>query len=344
MSTDLIDQLDAYGLWLEAHCAAVLRSPAPALAPDNDIEIRDVAESEVQSHSSGPTGRRLMLAAAVVVLVATAAVALWSHRSTPTGPAGLPADPNGALFVLPTGDDLVLSDGTLWAVAPGSVLTGVVNAMIVGRPDGDGFVGIVGITESADRPSSPPDSWTEIHTAAGTALVNTGALPRITIQQRGDRWIRLTNVADEPTIGELLQSITLTADGISFEPVDGFVEVDTFTGNPSTQPNTVFSAALADSTATFTVSTGTASSPLFAALLAEGLDPVTINGRDGWLVSMKSDGGSLHALAWQVTPNRIVGVSGNATDQQLVDFAQRLQIVDEAAWTRALPGYTRESP
>ena len=342
MSTDLIDQLDAYGHWLEQHCAAVLRPHSASRAAAPEIEIRDEAEGEATSRSSASSGHRLMLAAAVVVLVATAAVALWSHRSTSKGPAGLPADPNGALFVLPIGDGLVLSDGTMWAVAPDSVQTSVVNAMVVGRPDGEAFVGIVGITDSADRPESPPaDAWTEIDTAAGTALVSGGALP-MAIQQRGDRWIRLTNVIDEPTIAALLQAITLTADGIAFESVDGFVEIDAFAGNPAVLPNTLYSAASSVGTATFTVSTATASSPLFAALLAERLDPVVINGRDGWLVSTKSDGGSRHALAWQATPNRIAGVSGNATDQQLVDLAQRLQIVDEAAWTKALPGFSRD--
>jgi hypothetical protein len=345
MSTELIDQLDAYGVWLEEHCATVLRSPSDAASPDDDAEAGDVAEVEVRSRSSVSSGRRLMLAAAVVVLIATAVVALWLHRSTSTEPAELPADPNGALFVLPpTADGMALSDGVLWAVAPDSVPTNVVNTMIVGRPDGDGFVNIIGITDTADRPGgASADSLTEIDTAAGKALVSAGA--NIAIQQRGDRWIRLTNAGDEPTIGELLQGITLAAKGIVFEPVDRFVEIDAATGQSAPQPNTMFSAALTDGTATFTVSTATAASPLFAALLAtERVEPVTINGHNGWLVSTRSDGGSSHSLTWQATPNRIVGVSGNATDEQLVDLARRLQIVDEATWTRALPGYTREAP
>lgn len=348
MSTELIDQLDAYGIWLEEHCATVLRSPSAGWAPDHDTEIGDIAEVEVEvrSRSSASSGRRLMLAATVVVLVGTAVVALWSHRSTSTAPSGLPADPNGALFVLPpTADGMALSDGVLWEVAPDSVPTNVVNAMIVGRPDGDCFVDIIGITDTADRPGPPStDSWTEIDTAAGTALVSAGATP-MAIQQRGDRWIRVTSAADERTIGELLQAITLTAEGIAFEPVDGFLEVGASTGASVPAPNNMYTAALTDGTVPFTVSTATAASPLFAALFAtERVEPVTINGRDGWLVFTKSDGGSSHAVAWQATPNRIVGVSGNATDQQLVDLAQRLQMVDEETWTKALPGYSRESP
>jgi hypothetical protein len=282
-----------------------------------------------------------MLAAAAVVLIGTAVVALWLHRSTSTEPAELPADPNGALFVLPpTADGMALSDGVIWAVAPGSKSSNVVNAMIVGRPDGDGFVDIIGITDTADRPGgASANSLTEMDTAAGKALVSPGA--NLAIQQRGDRWIRLTNAGDEPTVGELLQAITLTADGIAFEPVDGFVEVGVSTGELAPTPNTMYTAARTDSTATFTVSTATASSPLFAALLAaERVELVTINGHNGWLVSTRSDGGSSHSL----TPKRIVGVSGNATDEQLVDLARRLQIVDEATWTTALPAYTRETP
>ena len=345
MSTELIDQLDAYGKWLEEHCATVLRSPFAAAVSDHDTEIGDIAEVEVGSRPSVSSGRRLMLAAAIVVLVGTAVVALWLHRSTSTEPADLPADPSGALFVLPpTTDGMALSNGVIWAVAPDSTSTNVVNAMIVGRRDGDGFVDIIGITDTADRPGgAPADSSTEIDTAAGKALVTAGA--NFAVQQRGDRWIRLTNAGDEPTIGELLQAITLTSDGIAFEPVDGFVEIDASTGKPAPAPNTVYTAAFTDGTATFTVSTATASSPLFAALLAaQRVEQVTINGRDGWLVVTKSDGGSSHAVNWQATPNRIVGVSGNATDEQLVDLAQRLQIVDEATWTRALPAYTREGP
>ncbi|MDP9465587.1 MAG: hypothetical protein M3P52_13265 [Actinomycetota bacterium] len=362
MSTELIDQLDAYGKWLEEHCATVLRSPFAAAVSDHDTEIGDIAEVEVGSRPSVSSGRRLMLAAAIVVLVGTAVVALWLHRSTSTEPADLPADPSGALFVLPpTTDGMALSNGVIWAVAPDSTSTNVVNAMIVGRRDGDGFVDIIGITDTADRPGgAPADSSTEIDTAAGKALVTAGA--NFAVQQRGDRWIQLTNVGDEPTIRELLQAITLTSDGIAFEPVDGFVEIDASTGKPAPAPNTTYTAAFTDGTATFTVSTTTASSPLFAPILTTNLtgvpqpfhgfavlapqrvEQVTINGRDGWLVVTKSDGGSSRAVNWQATPNRIVGVSGNATDEQLVDLAQRLQIVDEATWTRALPAYTRLGP
>ena len=345
MSTELIDQLDAYGKWLEEHCATVLRSPFAAAASDHDTEIGDIAEVEVGSRPSVSSGRRLMLAAAIVVLVGTAVVALWLHRSSSTEPADLPPDPNGALFVLPpTADGMALSDGVISAVAPDSTSTNVVNAMIVGRCDGDGFVDIIGITDTADRPEGAlADSLTEIDTASGKTLVTAGA--NFAFQQRGDRWIRLTNAGDQPTIGELLQAITLTVDGIAFEPVDGFVEVEASTGSPLPVPNTMYTAARTDGTATFTVSTATASSPLFAALLAaERVQLVTINGHHGWLVSTRSDGASSHSLTWQATPNRIVGVSGNATDEQLVDLARRLQIVDEATWTRALPAYTREAP
>lgn len=346
MSTDLIDQLDAYGVWLEEHCATVLRPRSSLMAAGDDSGIRDVAEVEVGRRSTLSSSRRLLLVATAVALVATALVALWSHRSTSTTPGDLPADPSGALFVLPPAEDgMALSDGVISAVTPDSVQTKIVSAMIVGRPDGDGFVDIVGITDSADRPGPPStDSWIEIDTGAGTALVSAVGTP-MALQQRGDRWIRLTNAADEPTIAELLPAITLTAEGIAFEPVDGFVEVEASSGKPAPEPNTSYTAAFTDGTATFTVSTATASSPLFAALLAaERVEAVTISGHDGLLVSSRSDGGTTHGLVWQATPNRVAGVSGNATDEQLVDFAERLRLVDEEAWTKALPGYSREGP
>jgi hypothetical protein len=344
MSTDLINQLDVYGIWLEEHCATVLRPQPPTGEPHKGTEI-DVTDVEVTSRSMDSNGRRLIMAAAVVVLVATAVVALWSHRSTPTAPAELPADPSGALFVLPpTGDGLILTDAAIWAGTPDPAQTGVVHAIVVGRRDGDGFVDIVGISDSFDRPGPPSvDSWAEIDTPAGTVSVSTGG-PPLAMQQRGDRWIRLTNVVDAQTIAELLQAIILTSDGIGFESVDGFVEVGTFTDVPALDHSTEYTAALPDDSARFTVSTATASSPLFVALLAEQIEPTTINGHVGWLVSSKSDGGSAHAVVWQATPNRIVGVSGNATDEHLVDLAQRLQIVDEDTWTKALPGYTRQGP
>ena len=214
--------------------------------------------------------------------------------------------------------------------------------MVVGRPDGDGFADIVGITDTFDRPGPPSsDAWTEVDTPTGTLLVSTGRLP-MAIQQRGSRWIRLTNAADVRTFTELLQAITVDSSGIGFEPVDGFVQVGAFTVAPTPGQSTVFSATLADGSATYTVSTAAASSPLAAALLSEHLDPVTINGHDGWVVSTKSDGGPTHAVVWQATLNRIVGVSGVGTDEQLVDLAQHLELVDEDAWTKALPGYTSE--
>ncbi len=343
MSTDLINQLDAYGIWLEEHCATVLR-PHPATGePDLDAGTRGLTEVEVAPRSTASTGRRLLLAAAVLVLVSIAAVALWSRRSTETGPADLPADPPGALFVLPpSGDGLVLSDASIFAGPPAQSQAGAVHGVVVGRPDGDGFADIIGITDPFDRPGPPStDAWTEIDTPVGTALVSTGGL-RMAIQQRGDRWVGLANAVDAPTIAELLQAITLDSSGISFEPVDGFVQVGTFTVASTPGQSTMFTATLADGSATYTVSTAAASSPLAAALLSEHLDPVTINGHDGWVVSTKSDGGPTHAVVWQATLNRIVGVSGVGTDEQLVDLAQHLELVDEDAWTKALPGYTSE--
>ena len=47
---------------------------------------------------------------------------------------------------------------------------------------------------------------------------------------------------------------------------------------------------------------------------------------------------------WQASENRIIGVSGNATDDQLYEIAQRLVIVEETRWTQSLPGYTRQGP
>ena len=340
MSTDLINQLDAYGIWLEEHCSTVLRRQPVAGEPDEDTETRDLTAVEIAPRPSLPTGRRLLLSAAVLVLVSIATVALWSRRSTPTA---LPADPPGALFVLPpSGDGLVLSDASIFAGSPAQ--TGVVHAMVVGRPDGDGFADIVGITDPFDRPGRPSaDAWAEIETPAGTVSVSTSG-PAMAIQQRGDRWVALTNAVDEQTITELLEAVALTAAGISFEPVDGFVQVGTFRDVRPLEQSTQYTAALPDGGASFIVSTATASSPLIVALLAERIEPITINGHDGWLVSMKSDGGSLHEVVWQATANRVAGVSGDATDAQLVDLAQRLQLVDEDAWTKALPGYTREGP
>jgi hypothetical protein len=345
MSTDLINQLDAYGIWLEDRCATALRPQPLTVEPVDDTETRDAAEVEVTSRATVSSGRRLMLSAAVVVLISTAVVAFWSLRSAPTAPAALPADPSGALFVLPpSGDGLVLSDAAIWAGTPDPAQTGVVHGMVVGRPDGDGFVDIVGIGDSLDRPGPPfVDSWAEIDTPDGPVSVSTGG-PPMAMQQRGNRWIRLTNVVDEQTIAELLRAITLTAEGIGFEPVGGFVEVDTFIHVPRVEYSTEYTVSLPDGGVTVTVSTAMASSPLLVALLAEQIEPVTINGRDGWLVSTKSDGESMHGVVWQATPNRIVGVSGDATDEQLVDLAQRLQIVDEDTWTTALPGYSRQDP
>lgn len=343
MSIDLIDQLDVYGVWLEERCGTVLR-PHPMNA-DSVNERGDVTNVEVTSSESGANRRRWMLSAAVTVLLVSAVAALWSHRSEPTASGALPVDPPGALFVLPApADGLVLSDGAVWGGVPDPGQA-VVHALVVGRPDGDGFVDLVVIADPSERPAPPfVESWTEIDTPAGSVSLSSGGTPYpLAMQQRGDRWVSLTT-ANEQTIADLLQAVTLTATGIRFEPIDGFVEVGTFAEAPAVEHSAEYTATLPNSGKRVIVSTTTASSPLLMAWGADRIAPVTINGHDGWLLSTQSNGSATSGVAWQATKNRIVGVSGDATDDELADLARRLYVVDEETWTRSLPGSTRQVP
>ena len=243
-----------------------------------------------------------MLSAAVFALVASAVAAFWSHRSESTAPAALPADPPGALFVLPApADGLALSDGAIWGGVSDPAQAGVVHALVVGRPDGDGFTDIVFIADPFERPAPPfVESWTEIDTPVGSvSLSSGGTLYPFAMQQRGNRWVSLTT-ANEQTIADLLQAITLTAGGIDFEPVDGFVEVETFAEAPAVEHSAEYTVTLPDSSKRDDVSTTTASSPLFVATRADRISaPVTINGHNGWLVLTQSNGSATSGVVWQ---------------------------------------------
>ncbi len=89
------------------------------------------------------------------------------------------------------------------------------------------------------------------------------------------------------------------------------------------------------------VETATASTPLFpAASVADRIEPTQIDGAHAWIATRADPDGEWNGLVWNETPNRFVAVSGQTSIDTITELAHRLHVVDDTAWTSALPAAT----
>lgn len=311
-----------------------------------------------------PRGRspRLIPAVAVGLLLAVGIAGVASVVRDPdpgTAPMGsaLPADPPGLLFVLPADlDTFRVSDGTVSVPDPdGDWPTGNYRWAAIGTPVDGGYEDLVGAlsmgTNGRVEELLSLGEWDEVDTSTGPAYISRASLDvDSVVQQRGTHWLLLTaSDAEQTDLVQVLSDIQISESGTISLSSSGRV---VFTRGVETvradnQSSTGFTVTVPDGS--FWVETFTLSSPLLAPrLVGERIEHIVIGGRNGWLISRRTEQGlTPHALAWSATPRRVVSVTTNSDrpidTADLVDLAQQLNIVDEPTWRAALPNATTET-
>ena len=355
MSTDLDEQVVAYGRWLERQCATPLRrttqnAPQPRVNGRAD-RVHDEMSTLAPSGPGAQRGRLLAAAASVVVLAGVLGL-LAVTRSTPTPPAPLNDsvsgnDPVGALFVLPDPIDAYqLANGyssTSRQDPNAPVETFTPNGLLLGVPDETGYTDLRSVSVYE---TSPVDAeWEQVDTSTGPAFISVSRPDIGVAQQRGDQWILITTLNDEQAALETLDDVTVDDAGDIVVDTDGadLVIIDDYpapTGGDGY--GTYFEATTSDGTRVV-VETGTASSPLIpAASVASRIEPTQINGARAWTASRTDDNSEWNGLVWSATPNRIVAISGETTPAEIRRLAESLLVVEQTAWQQALPEATME--
>lgn len=358
---------------LEDRIRTSLRDYATSVQPSSP---RDDAEAVLDQtvtalHSSprrddgrGRRGGRVVMAAAAAALIVTGAaafvrVAPWgaeraaqSERASQVGTA-LPPDPPGPLYVLPADlDDVVLgsADRWMWQLSSDVATFDV----LAGRPDGSGFVDLVGISVAPWSPMSmadPAEDWTTIETADGTVHVQPSPFFGV-VRRQGDLWItvspRHADLRTEPSSDAIdaavavLDAVQLDADGWpTLSEASGLAVIDRYE-MPSSAGFTTYYEATTDSVR-YVVETGSGGLGL-AARVADRIEPIEIGGLEAWVLQEHGPNLRPTGLVWRATPNRIasVDVSTDApTDidpEELLTFAEQLVAVSEAEWEAAFSG------
>ena len=332
MSDDpvITDQLDQYGQWLQRSTGLELRRPAHVdyLADDGG--------------GRRPCGAP-RVAAAVVAILAVVGVAVWLVQPTSDGVAVVlassPSDPPGALFVLPPDSDFPsIANGR---VGDGASLEDPVEILSFGARNGDRFVDMATVTIGTAMTELPTPSRT-IELATGPAQVNETGLTMALQTRTHVRLFGLAGPDRADLLAVIFDGISVAPDQpASVEPPSGY-ELVGRTGFPSgpLPPGLYFELPAtepADGRGPIVVETGPGSSPLSApGLGGTGLTATRINGLNAWVATRSDRDGQWNAIAWQATPNRIVAVSGHASEDDIRRIAEGLTIVDEHAWRDSL--------
>jgi hypothetical protein len=258
-----------------------------------------------------------------IVLMALAALATWMA-------ARADSDAGEALFVLPVGD-WRLSDGSVNGPvpdpdAPATDERFIARGSLYGVADGEGYVGLRSVVH---YPASPLAGarWEPAVTVTSREAYRRVDDSMTFAEQEGDGAWR---VASSP-------SDLVHAYGMLSNDTAGLVLVAVFAPRDAVEtPTTSFVMAAPDG-ATFTVET-TAGSPLFdAATYAERLEPVDINGTDGWVADVGEDATST-VVTWSPATGRTVSVRSNAPRGDVVDAARQLQEVSADEWASSFAG------
>lgn len=354
MSTDLDDQVVAYGRWLERQCATQLHRPVGGALEqriDNRVDRVNAEMGSAGPSEPSPRHGRLLAAAAVVLVVAGVLGLVAVTRSTPTPSVPLNDsvginDPEGALFVLPNPIDAYQLANGSWSTsrqdANAPVETFAPNGVLLGVADGSGYTRLRSVSIYG---TSPVDAtWEQVDTPTGPAFVSSE--PGVAVaQQRGDQWLLVTTQTDEQQALDMLDVVTIDdAGGIVVDAkAAGLVVIDDYP--PQTGYGafgTYFETTTPDG-APVTVETATSPTPLFpAASVADRIEPTEIDGARAWTATRADSDGEWNGLVWSATPNRIVAVSGQTTPAEIRRLAESLQVVEQATWQQALPSATKD--
>ncbi len=305
-------------------------------------------DNALLNRSGRPRMRWLLAAAAAVLVVGVAGLVAATSRTTEpeSAPSASAIDPSGPLLVLPEQrDDLQFSDGWVTEAQPDETAGPPHHMTVVGVPDGNGFHTLRVVVSTSGSPVERGD-WDTIQTSAGTVYARTELWTDV-VQQRGDRWLRISATDDVGSLIDFLASVETTSDGTHdidlqerFERMVGVVE----TGGSGYSAGYLITDA---TDTTITVETASLSTPLVTAVRADRVEPTRLNGTDAWFLQTPERDAwpASIGVAWQATPNRVVIVSSNdATLGELTKMAERLQTVDQDTWETELPGVRPEQP
>ena len=318
-------------------------------ADDRVVELNPTTEP---ADGREPSQRRRVLVGAAAGLLVVAGVLGVFAVTRPTPSPAVPltdpvrtTDPNGALFVLPEPiENYQLANGYLSTTLhdPNDpVETFAPNGVVVGVVDGTGYTDLRSISISETSPIGNTGSK-RVETSTGPAFISTEPIT-VVAQQRGTQWVGVATLADEQlALGTLDVTTVDETDGITVDvQAAGLVVIEDYQQRTGSDTYTTYFAATTAEGAVITVETATSPTPLFAvASVADRIEATEIDGTGAWIASRDDGGGEWNALVWRATPNRIVVVSGQTELAEIRSLAESLQIVEQAAWRRALPNAT----
>ena len=348
MSHDLGEQVAVYGDWLQRTCCADLRSPAIRTGGADVDAGRGAGDSErAREARSGRT--RLRVAAALLVVVGIGGVIAAQRDTDPPAAAAQytsAIDPTAHLFVLPTDPrGLELSSGEASAARPvaGDATLRKRAEVLIGTEVDGGYSDLVDVAVTSALPAGfGVDGSTEIDTPTGPALVAVDRLPfQRLAQQRGGFWLLMTGATGNQDLIDLLPGVSLDESGSLAIHDDRRVVVEELSRDPlATDHPTSYDITDPSSGISFYVETAVSPSAIvLGAYTPYTVMSTTVNGTPAWILSRDGDPPEAGtAIAWRVTPNRIVAISAQAPLDEIRGMAERLQQVSDQEWLASIPG------
>ncbi len=270
---------------------------------------------------------------AVVGLIGLIGVGWLISRSGSTAVTSFAEDPSGSMFVLPDeASGYALTNGQLIvdpSVEPPDEI------VVLGTRNGVEIQDLSTVRSTVEEPAVL-EPWTEIETEAGLVRYSVSPhLGAVATRFSNGRWLTVRSAAaDLDRALAILADTTVGSDGgieLGSETLARLVERVSF--EPSTEVLSTYAEVVSSEPTLdpIVVETGAAPSPLIA-VVGGSVTETMVHGLPAWTMVRSADGGATWVgLAWSVSPNRIVAVSGlSAEDVRAV--AESLRPVTEAEW------------
>ena len=301
-------------------------------------EELDVVELERRRSPRRRRGWIAGIAAAVVLVAGTVALAR-ATGGDPTGTVGQqPDEPTGPLYLLPDSlEGWEVSNGWVDSVeTPRSLPT--IRGVVVGLPADDAIVDPVNVRLVTDPPDGfVADTWTTLSIEGGPAYISPldeERIDTIVAQQRGDIWLTSTSY-DRVTssIVRAFEALQISAEGtLELRPGSRMEIVDEYDLSPGLVHSTFHEVHSAEGEY-LTVETVTNVDPSSAiGVDIERLEPVSVNGVTGWHTSRTDVDGEWNGIIWSPSPNQAAFVSGHEPFATVFEVAEGLVIVDAETW------------
>lgn len=338
MSAELLEQLEAYGAFVE-------REVGVALSPTDTIDLRLVTDQPAAKSRRRVRRLVLTLAAAVVTVLGVLGAATML-RSGPSASTDSVPDPPTWLLLLPSDATNQLANGYLSSSGT-STMQRFTDSASIGRADGAGFTDLVTATVG-NAPSIYSDQWVEQQTADGraVAVLDDQQAGTFVKELRGSSWLTITGQTDNADLVGVLDEIVISESGlIDVSPASDLTVLEH--GTPdlgSSHYVSYYEVTTAGVGDALIVETATGTSAIVGAGgIADRVTPTEVQGAPGWVIT-RDDGDESEwvGITWQTSPNRFASVSGHAPEQQVRALAEDLEPVDMATWTDALPGFTSD--